>query len=158
MAFEVQGASTNRTYITSTNVTSVTYTADQYGNLTYSSGGIRQFQVVALDAATGNALDIKVASTAAGLLPVGVLQDYPALGPGVPANVQVNGQSKVRAAAAVSVGDLVYVSDTSGRVGTAPAAGVSQSYIVGRALTAATQADDILTVELLIGAATNVNA
>lgn len=158
MAFTVQGPATNRTYVTSSNVTTVTYSADAFGNLTYSSGGIRQFQVVALDAATGNPLDIKVASTAAGLLPIGVLQDYPALGPGVPANVQVNGQSKVRASGVVSVGDLVYVADTSGRCTTAPAAGASQSYIVGRALTAATQADDIFTVELLIGAATNVNA
>lgn len=158
MAFEVQGATTNRPYITSSNVTGVTYSADAFGNLTYASGGIRQYAVVQLDTATGNTLDIKVASTAAGLLPIGVLQDYPALGPGAPANVQVNGISKVRASGAVSVGDLVYVSDTAGRVGTAPAAGVSQSYIVGRALTAATQTDDILSVELLLGAATNVNA
>ncbi|HET8909714.1 MAG TPA: capsid cement protein, partial [Ktedonobacterales bacterium] len=142
MAWEVQGASSNRTYTTSTNVTTVTYSADQYGVLTYSSGGIRQYEVVVLDTATGKPGDIKVASTAAGTLPLGVLQDFPALGPNTAANVQVSGVSKVRAASAITVGDLVYVSDTAGRVGTAPAAGVSQSYIVGRALTAATQADD----------------
>lgn len=157
MAFEVQGSSTNRTYTTSANVTAVTYSADQYGNLTYSSGGIRQFQVVMLDTATGKPGDIKVASTAAGTLPLGVLQDYPALGPNAPANVQVSGISKVRAGAAVSVGDLVYVVDTSGRVGTAPAPAATNSYIVGRAITAATEADDILSVELLLGATTQVN-
>lgn len=158
MAWEVQGSSTNRTYTTSSNVTAVTYSADAFGNLTYSSGGIRQFAVVVLDTATGKPGDIKVAASAAGSLPLGVLQDYPALGPNAPANVQVSGVSKVRASASLSVGDLVYVADSSGRVGTAPAAGVSQSYILGRALTAATQADDIISVELLIGAATNVNA
>lgn len=152
MAFSehVQGGSVP--CIASASVTAITYDAN--GN--YSSGGIQFGTCVKLDT-TGKMLDV-VACSAAGDHAFGIALEDPAAGPSEAVQVQRLGVAKVRAGGAIALGDLVYVTDTSGRVGTAPAPGVSQKYIVGVALEAAAQAEDLISVALAVDAATNVNA
>lgn len=159
-------ATSNRLFtlpmVASSNVTAVTLTGNPPA---YSSGGLVQFTAVVLDTATGNTRDIKGATV--NTAPVlGVLQNstFPAgnsqagaIGPGDGADIMVYGVTKMVAGAAVSNGALVSV-DGSGRAVTAAAAGVSQTYIVGLALTAAAAANDLIEVLLLPAAATQVNA
>lgn len=135
----------------SSSVTAITL--DSKGN--YTSGGIQFGTAVKLDT-TGKLGDVIIAST--GNEPFGICITDPAAGPSASCRVQTLGVTKCRAGAAISLGDKVYVTDASGRVGTAPAAGVSQSFIVGTALEPAAQAEDLISVRLLIGAATQVNA
>lgn len=156
MAFQVASAADLESFIASANVTNPTYTADQYGNLTYTSGGIPQYCCVVQDLATGNPLDVTLSGANANI--IGVAQDAPATGPNRPVNVQKSGIAKVSAASAINIGDLVATTGTGGQIATAPAAGATQTYIVGRALTAATEQGDIVSVQLMIGAATQVNA
>lgn len=161
MAVIEQGPGDLRTYVASSNVTAVSATVTN-GAITYSSGGIRQYCAVVDDSVnTSNPRDVKLATSSGSVMPIGISQDfgqYGAVGPNQPIQVAVRGICKARASGVVNMGDLVYVADSSGRLGTAPAAGVSQSYIVGRAVTAATEADDIFSCELHIGSATQVNA
>ena len=149
-------------FVASSNVTAVTLSGNPP---TYSSGGIPQFTAVVVDTATGNARDIKGATVNTAPI-LGVVQNstYPAgnsqsgaIGPGDSADVMVYGVTKMVAAGAISVNALVSVNG-SGQATTAPAAGVSQVYIIGIALTAATEANDLIEVLLLPGAATQVNA
>lgn len=135
----------------SSSVTAITL--DSKGN--YSSGGIQYGTCVKLDT-SGKLGDVVVAST--GNHAFGVAITDPAAGPSASVRVQRLGVAKCRAGGAVSLGDLVYVTDSSGRVGTAPAAGASDSWIVGTAMEAATQAEDLISVALSVDAATNVNA
>ena len=136
----------------SSSVTAVSYDAN--GN--YSSGGIPFGTCVKLD--TSGKMGDVVACSAAGDHAFGVACEDPAAGPSEAVKVQRLGVAKCLAAAAVSLGDLVYVADTSGRGGTAPAPGVSDKWIVGTALEAATAAGDLISVSLSVDAATNVNA
>lgn len=159
MAWQEKFPGSDLTAMASSNVSAVVYNADQFGNLTYASGGIPQFCAVTFDAGTGNPLDvILVNGPAAATIPVGIAQDWPAVGAGSPVRVQVMGQSKAIASAAISVGALVSVSNSSGQLATASAPGATNSYIVGRAETAAAEAGDIFTVTLLLGAATQVSS
>ncbi len=128
-------------------------TLDSKGN--YSSGGIQYGTCVKLNA-SGKIGDVLICTTADHAFGVAITD--PAAGPSASVRVARLGIVKCRAGAAVSLGDLVYVADSSGRVGTAPAAGASQSYIVGTAMEAATQAEDLISVALSVDAATNVNA
>lgn len=151
-------------FTASSNVSAITYTGNP---ATYSSGGIPQFCVVTLDTATGNGRDVKLA-TANTDQAIGILQNS---GPGVlpgsaglgavaagdACDVAIHGISKVQAGGAITVGQQVAV-NASGQVVAAPAAGVSQVFIIGRALTAATAAGDLVEVLLMLGAATQVNA
>lgn len=149
-------------FVASSNVTAVTLTGNPPA---YSSGGIPQFTAVVLDTATGNTRDIKGATV--NTTPIlGVLQNstYPAgnstpgaIGPGDSADVMILGVTKMIAGGAVSNGDIVSVNG-SGQAVTAPAAGVSNVYVIGRALTAAAAANDLIEVLLMPGAATQVNA
>lgn len=136
----------------SSSVTAITL--DSSGN--YSSGGIQYGTCVKLD--TSGKLGDVVIANAAGNHAFGIAITDPAAGPSQAVRVQRLGIAKCRAGAAVSLGDLVYVTDSSGRVGTAPAAGASDSWIVGVALEAAAQAEDLISVALAVDAATNVNA
>lgn len=146
------------TYIGSANVSTVQYTADQYGNLTYSSGGILQYACVVLDVATAKPYDIK-APAAANVMPIGILLDGPAIGPNQAAAIQVRGRAKCRAFAAISVGDALAVGDTSGRVATiSMTGGATDTPIVGYALTSSAEIDDFVEVDLRIGSYTTVTA
>ena len=131
-------------------VTALTYDAN--GN--YSSGGL-QFGTVAKYKTTGG-INTVVATTT-GDMPFGIVLSDPAAGPSEAVTLQVYGQAKVMAGGAISQGDLVYCT-TNGQIATAPAPGVSQSYLVGRALEPASQAGDLIAVALMIGSATQVNA
>lgn len=159
MAWQEKFPGSDVTAMASTNVSTVSWTADQYGNLTYSSGGIQFGCAVEQDTGTGNPLDvILVSGPAAAQIPLGIAQNWPAAGPGQSVRVQVMGDTKALASAAVTVGQLVYVADSSGRLGPAPAPGATNSYIVGVALTAAAEVNDLFTVRLMLGAATQVSA
>lgn len=149
-------------FVASSNVTAVTLTGNPPA---YSSGGIPQFTAVVQDTATGNNRDVKGATVNTAPI-LGVLQNstYPAgnsqagaIGPADGADVMVYGVTKMVAGAAITSGALVSVNG-SGQAVTAPAAGVSQVYAVGIALSAATAANDLVEVLLLPGLATQVNA
>lgn len=144
MAYEVNlGQDMTRTV--DSGVTAVTLTAS--GD--YSSGGIAQYSVVKLNA-SGKIGDVIVATT--GDFPDGIIQtNSKGNGPGNTCAVRRAGISKVLAGAAITLGDLVYVGDTSGRVKTVPADGATSVYIVGQALEAATAAGDVIMVQLQIG-------
>jgi hypothetical protein len=137
----------------SANVSAVTYTGNPP---VYSSGGIPQFSAVMVDTTTGNVNDVILATT--GKLILGIAQDGPATGPGQSIRLRQLGISKAIASGAVSYGDMVYVANSSGQLGTAPAAGATDSFCVGIALTAATAVGDTFSVLLVPGLATNVNA
>ena len=162
MANLVQAPGSVETLITSVNVTAPTYTADQFGNLTYSAGGLLQYACIKFDAATGNPYDIIPA--AANNMPIGVMLDAgvngtPAVGPGIPVAVQVTGVTKCRAFSAISVGDALNVADAAGRVATITmTGGATDTPIVGFARTPATQIDDFVEVELRIGSYTTVTS
>lgn len=141
-------------YIASlTNVTQPTYTGTPP---VYASGGIPQFVAVVEDTSTGLVMDCKIAGT--GALILGIALDGPATGPGQSLRVRKFGRSKAQASGAVSAGDIVYVANASGQLGTAPAAGATNVYAVGKAVTPATQVGDLIEVELIPGLTTQVNA
>jgi len=137
----------------SPNVTALTFTGNPP---VYTSGGIPQFVAVIEDTTTGNINDVKVATT--GQLALGIAQDGPATGPGQSLRVRELGISKAQAAGAVAYGDIVYVANSSGQLGTAPAAGATNVFAVGKARTPATQAGDLFEVLLMPGLTTQVNA
>lgn len=143
----------------SSDVSSITWTADQYGNLTYSSGGMMFGTACQLDTSTAGVLDVEgISGPAAGTIPFGIVCNWPAVQAGQSVRVQVSGIAKCRASAAVTVGQLVYVADSSGRIGPAPSAGASNDYIVGQAMTAAAEVDDFFSVLLMLGSATQVSS
>lgn len=146
MAWESQDAR-DEAMMASSNVSSLTYTVGSNRVLTYSSGGLPQYTVCVIDTVSGGINDV-TAPAAIGAKAIGIVQDYPAVGPLDPVRVRVSGVSKARAAAAIAIGDTVYIADTTGRVGTAPAA--ASNFVVGRALEAAVAIDDIIAIEVRI--------
>jgi len=145
MAFEGQGVR-DEGYVASSNVSPLTYTTSNEV-LQYSSGGLPYGTACVQDTATANPFDV-TAPAAAGAKAVGIVQDYPAVGPGQAVRVRVAGICKARAAGAIAYGDTLYVADTTGRVGTAPAA--ASNFVVGRALEAAVAVDDLITIEVRV--------
>ena len=151
-------------FVASSNVSALTYSGNP---ATYSSGGLPQFRAVILDTATGNSRDVKGATaTSAPIL--GVLQNSTvlaggttgaggAIGAGDQAIVRIYGVTKMEAGGAITTGSNVQV-DGSGRCVTASAAGVSNNYLVGIALEAAAGSGDLITVLLMPGLMTQVNA
>jgi hypothetical protein len=127
-------------------------TLDSSGN--WSSGGI-QYGLCVKQNTSGSPLDVVIASTNDHIL--GIACEDPAAGPSQPVEVQHLGVAKVLAGAALSLGDLVSC-DSTGRVVTAAAAGATDKWLVGLALEAATAAGDLISVQLGIFGATNVNA
>ena len=146
MAFEEQNFN-DEPYIGSTNVSALSWTGNPP---VYSSGGIPQYSVVTQDTGTGNVGDVIVA-TSTTVMPVGISQDGPAIGPGNSVRVRTDGISKAIAGAAISV-DASLMVNGSGQVVTATAAGATTFFLIGKALTAATAAGDIISVRLRIGA------
>lgn len=143
-----------QSFIASSNVTSLTYTGNPP---VYSSGGIPQFSVVVDDSAnTGKPLDVKL-GTSDTVIPLGIAQNGPAVTSGDAVQVATRGRSKCVAAAAITVGQFV-VCTTGGQVTPAPAAGATNVYLVGMAITAASAQGDLVEVELMLGATTQVNA
>lgn len=142
------------TYIVSSNASAITWSGNPP---TYSSGGIQYGVFVKLDT-SASVREVIICTSGAGVFPLGVALDYPAKAPGDTIQVQTQGVARCLCNGAVSIGDLLYVADSSGRVGTAPAAGASDYFIVGQAETATTETADYVQVRLRIGAATNVNA
>lgn len=145
MPFEVETGA-DLSFQAAGTVTALTYSGNPP---VYSSGGIPQFTCVKADASGAKPWDVIGASTGDKIL--GIAQDAPATGPNQSVRVRTEGISKVLAGAAISVGDIVYVGDSSGRVKTVPADGATSVYIVGVALTAATALGDIVSVLLQIG-------
>ncbi len=144
MAWEVN-LGLDKTRTVDAGVTAITL--DSAGN--YSSGGIPQYSVVQLNTA-GSIGDVIVG--AVGVFPEGVIQtNSKNNGPKNTCAVRYTGTSKVLASAAITIGQLVYVADSSGRVGPIPADGATSVYIVGQALQAATAVGDIIMVQLMIG-------
>lgn len=152
MAFETQNFN-DEPYWASTNVSAITWTGNPPS---YSSGGIPQYTMVTLDTGTGNVSDV-ILATSTTVLPIGVSQSGPATGPGQSLQVRTDGITKMIAGAAVSV-DASLMIDSSGRAVTATAAGATNIYVIGKALTAATALGDTISVRLRIGSTQIVNA
>lgn len=152
MAFSQRVPGSDLSGLVSPSVTAITL--DSNGN--YSSGGIPFGTCVKVD--TTDTTNAVVPCSAAGDKVDGIAITDPAAGPGASVLLQTMGVAKCLAGGAINYGDLVYCGDASGRVTTAPAPGVSQKYIVGKALEPATAAGDLISVQLGIFGATNVNA
>lgn len=139
--------------IASSNVSSITWTGNPP---VYSSGGIPDAVVVTLDAsdAIGD-LAVKVAGTTD--IPLGVAYlDRPAVTAGQPIAVQYVGVARLKAHAAISVGDQVVVGAADGTISTATTGAATSQALVGRALQAAAEAGDYISVQLTIGGTTVV--
>lgn len=152
MAFEEQNFNDEPMWA-SANVSAITWTGNPP---TYSSGGIPQYRFVTQDTGTGNVGDV-ILATSTTVMPMGVAQDGPAVGTSSAVRVRTDGISKVIAGGAVSVDDSLML-DGSGRVVTATAAGATNIYVVGKALTSATAIGDTISVRLRIGSTQIVNA
>lgn len=148
-------------FVASSNVSAITLTGNPP---VYSSGGLVQFTAVILDTATGNNRDIKGATTANAPI-LGILQNTTvaagsnqsgAITAGDGADVMIYGVSKMVASGAISNGALISVNG-SGQATTAAAAGATDTYVIGIALTAATEANNLIEV-LLMPLTTQVNA
>lgn len=142
MAFEENAIFETR--MASSNVSALTFTSSDGAVITYSSGGIPQFAAVVEDTASAGVNDVTMPS-GVGVKALGIAQDAPAVGPGQAVRVCVRGVCKALAGGAIAVGDSLYVLNSSGQLGTAP---VGTNYLVGRALTTAAQAGDIVSVEV----------
>lgn len=136
----------------STNVSALTY--DALGN--YLSGGIPYGCAVMQDTGTGKTDDVILATT--GLAIRGICATQPAVGPQMACKAQALGIAICQASAAVTIGQTVYVANTSGQLGPVPALGATNVIAQGQALTAATQAGDLFSVQLVLNAANQVNA
>jgi len=146
MAWESQDAR-DEAMMASSNVTALTYTVGSNRVPTYSSGGLGQFTACIIDTVSGGINDV-TSPAAAGAKAIGIVQDYPAVGPLDAVRVRVSGVSKVRAAGAIAIGDTLMVADTTGRVQTATAA--TANFVIGRALEAAVAQDDLIAAEIRI--------
>lgn len=122
----------------SSNVTALV--SDAMGN--YTSGGVNQYAVVQLDTSSAKFGDVTTPSGSA-VKVFGVNVGAP-FGPGDAAQIRVSGVARCRAASAIAYGDTVMVADTSGRIATATAA--TADFVLGRALEAAANANEIITV------------
>lgn len=134
-----------------------------------NSAGIPQYAVVVFDTAGGSGPYDMIAVANATTLPIGVNQS--AGGPPTPGgtiapnatagqsiDVRVVGVTKCIAGAAIATANTPVSANASGQVVAAAAAGATNSYIVGIALTTAAAAGDLVTVLLTPGATTQVNA
>jgi hypothetical protein len=111
-----------------------------------SATTLAQYQCAALYTTEGEVTNCAANATAV----AGILDDTTLAAEAV-GNFQIAGVGKVLVASAVAIGDLVYVADNSGRVakfvaGTTP----SGVCIVGRALRAGTNANDVITFQIIL--------
>lgn len=128
------------------NVTAVTL--DSSSN--YVSGGIVCGVAVTFDSLTGFPNDL-IPCASAGASAIGIAISAPAADTNQEITYQVRGIARCLAGGVINPGDAVYVTDTSGRVGTAP--GSATNYLLGVAVGPATvQAGDYMAVELNINA------
>jgi hypothetical protein len=146
MAWESQDAR-DEAMMASANVTALTFTVGSNRVLTYASGGLPQYTACIIDTVSGGINDV-TSPAAAGAKAIGIVQEYPAVGPLDAVRVRVSGVSKVRAAGVIAIGDTLMVADTTGRVQTATAA--TANFVIGRALEAAVAADDLIAAEIRI--------
>lgn len=130
-------------------------------------GGLAQYTAVILDSAAAFMDCIQATATSTPIL--GINQDEgdqltvnsttpPTVQAGDSMRVRVSGISKAIAGGAITVGQYVAVNGSGQLVAATMAAGATNSFIVGQALTAATGAGDVFSVLLLPGAATQVSA
>lgn len=152
MAFEEQNFN-DEPFVASSNVSAITWSGNPP---TYSSGGIPQYYVVTADTGTGNVGDCLLASSTT-VMPLGIAQEGPAVGPGSSVRVRTDGISKAIAGAAISV-DASLMVNGSGQVVTATAAGATNFFLIGKALTSATASGDTISVRLRIGSTQYVSA
>lgn len=129
----------------SSNVSALNFTSSDGAVITYSSGGIPQFAAVVEDTAAAGTNDVTMPS-GVGVKALGIAQDAPAVGPGGAVRVCTRGVCKALAGGAIAVGDSVYVLNSSGQLGTMPTS--ATNFSVGRAVTAATAAGDIFSVDV----------
>lgn len=145
MAWEQRIPGADLTGHANPSTTAISY--DASGN--YSSGGIPFGTVVVKD--TSDGIDyVSIASSAN--LPYAVAATDPAAGPSETVRLVRLGSCKVLAGAAITIGDLLVVGDSSGRATTAGAAGHNGAWLLGVAEESATAAGDLITVRLMIGA------
>ncbi len=137
----------------STNVSALTYTGNPP---VYSSGGIPQYYVVIPDTVDGTNEAVTLAANA-NVIPLGIAQDGPAVGPGQAVRIRALGVTKAIAGGAITFGQAVSA-NASGQVVAAAAAGATNTYIVGIALTPAAQAGDVISVLLTPGATVQVTS
>ncbi len=152
MAFEVNTYS-DIPGVASSNVSALTWTGNPP---VYSSGGIPQYSVVTPDTATGYTEDV-ILATSTTVVPLGISQDGPSVGPGGSVRIRTAGVSKAIAGGAISYGDLLMV-NSSGQVVTATAAGATNFFTIGKALSAATASGDVISVQVMIGSSQYINA
>lgn len=153
MAFEEMNFN-DESYRASSNVSVLTWTGNPP---VYASGGIQQYTVVTFDTTTGFAGDVKAASVTT-VMPLGVAQDGPSVGPGQSVRIRTDGISKVIAGGVVNYGDLVMV-NASGQVVTATATAATNFFTIGQCVSTTTaQAGDVVSVRLRIGSTQYVNA
>lgn len=138
-------------FVGSSNVTSLSYNVDANGALSYSSGGIPQYYAVVPDTSSGNSRDITLPDGNNTVPILGVLQDGPAITAGQSGQVRVMGITKAVAHAAITYGQLV-ITHSDGTFKPAAAAGATNTFVAGVALTAATEIGDIFELLLLPGA------
>lgn len=137
-----------------------------------ATNGIPQFTAVVADTAGGAGMDDMIVATATTLPAFGINQSvgsapsttgggYGNVSAGQSMAIRRRGVSKVRAGGAITIGAYVAV-DSSGRAVAVsslnPATTATNSYILGQALSAATQAEDLVSVELMLGTTTLVTA
>jgi hypothetical protein len=115
---------------------------DSAGN--YSSGGIKMYAAVMLDT---SAADVVKLPTGSNVQIYGFSQSAP-VGPNQTIAIARRGRTKAIAASAISIGDYVMNSGTTGQVATATA--VQTDFILGKAMTATANANELLEVELSI--------
>lgn len=142
MAWTLAAPQDFRSFRVNSSVTAISKDSD--GN--YSSGGLALGTLVILDSTQGVVKAPTAAGTAAGGAAIGVVATDPAAGPNESVNVQIRGQAKCLSNAAITLNDLLMCAGTSGKVATATAA--TAEFIIGRALEAATAANQLITVEL----------
>lgn len=129
------------TRIASANVSALSFTSSDGSTIVYSSGGIPQYYCVTEDTSSALFGDVKLQTTLSGKV-IGIAQDAPAVTAGQPVRICVGGSCKAYAGAAITYGDSLAV-NASGQVVTAPTA---TEYTVGRAMEAAVEAGDLITV------------
>jgi hypothetical protein len=134
-----------------------------------ASSGIGQFCAVKLDTAGGSDVLDCIPATANTDAVIGINQDVGGptttlggaavnVSAGLSMRVRQLGITKAQIASAVTRGDLLVVSGSSGQLATAPALAATSVRIVGQALQSGTNAGDIITVLLTPMASSIVNA
>jgi len=133
-------------------------------------GGLAQFTAVILDASAGFADVIQATATTQPIF--GVNQDEgdqlvlnsatpPTVQAGESLRVRIAGLSKMVAGGAVTIGQFLQVNASGQAVAITslnPATTATNTFVIGQALTAATQVGDVITVLLMQGLATLVTS